>query len=112
MYKLPTAFIERMKKQLPESEWEAFFSVYEGQPYRGVRVNTLKITPEEFSKIFPVGAPVEWEENGFYYDGDKVGAKASCKCGLSRAKIAVHCHKIVCFELFCKVIGNFFGIGG
>ena len=65
MYKLPTAFIERIKKQLPESEWEAYFSVYEGQPYRGVRVNTLKITPEEFSKIFPVGAPIEWEENGF-----------------------------------------------
>ncbi len=82
MSKLPTAFIERMKKQLPESEWEAFFSVYEGQPYRGVRANTLKITPKEFSKIFPVGAPVEWEENGFYYEGEKVGANPLYAAGL------------------------------
>ena len=28
---LPAAFIERMKKQLPEEEWEAFFAVYEGE---------------------------------------------------------------------------------
>ena len=70
MSKLPTAFIERMKTQLPEAEWEAFFAVYEHTPYKGVRANTLKLAPETLKTLFPVGAPVAWEENGFYYDGE------------------------------------------
>jgi 16S rRNA C967 or C1407 C5-methylase (RsmB/RsmF family) len=45
MDRLPKAFIERMKKQLPTGEWEAFFATYSGQPYKGIRANTLKIQP-------------------------------------------------------------------
>ena len=40
--RLPEKFIERMKEQLPENEWEAFFAVYEKKPFKGVRVNPLK----------------------------------------------------------------------
>ena len=43
MYQLPEKFIENMKKQLPESEWEAFFAVYEKEPFKGVRLNPLKV---------------------------------------------------------------------
>ena len=82
MSKLPTAFIERMKTQLPEAEWEAFFAVYEHTPYKGVRANTLKLAPETLKTLFPVGAPVAWEENGFYYDGEKVGAHPYFAAGL------------------------------
>ena len=74
MSRLPEKFVERMKKQLPETEWEAFFAVYEQKPVKGIRVNTLKCSAEEFQKITPFALePVEWEENGFYVEEEKVG---------------------------------------
>ncbi len=82
MNKLPESFIERMKRQLPTDEWGAFFATYDGQPYKGVRANTLKITPQAFAEKFPVGEKVAWEENGFYYDGEKVGAHPYHAAGL------------------------------
>ena len=48
MNDLPEKFIENMKKQLPEDEWEAFFAVYARPPYKGLRVNALKISAAEF----------------------------------------------------------------
>ena len=74
---LPAAFIERMKKQLPEEEWEAFFAVYEGEhpSCKGLRVNPLKCSAAEFEKISPFPLrPVPWEKNGFYADAEKLGA--------------------------------------
>jgi len=72
---LPEKFIENMKKQLPESEWEAFFAVYEESSCKGLRVNPLKISAEEFQRISPFPLrPVEWEKNGFYADAEKIGA--------------------------------------
>ncbi len=71
---LPEKFVERMKKQLPQSEWEAFFAVYDGKPHKGVRVNALKCKAAEFEKLSPFAlSPVTWEENGFYIDEEKVG---------------------------------------
>lgn len=75
MYKLPEKFIENMKKQLPRSEWEAFFAVYENEPYKGIRVNPLKLTAEAFSAIGPYALrPVAWAKNAFYVTEEKVGA--------------------------------------
>ena len=82
MKQLPRLFIERMKKQLPTDEWEAFFATYSGQPYKGIRANTLKIQPQRLAETFPVGAPIEWEQNGFYYEGEKVGAHPYHAAGL------------------------------
>ena len=82
MYQLPTEFIQRMKAQLPTEEWEAFFAAYDGEPYRGVRTNTLKLTPETLAELFPVGKKIAWEENGFYYGGEKVGAHPYHAAGL------------------------------
>ena len=74
MARLPEKFIERMKTQLPESELEAFFAVYEQKPVKGIRVNTLKCSAEDFEKISPFAlSPVAWEENGFYIEEEKVG---------------------------------------
>ncbi len=83
MNDLPEKFIENMKKQLPEDEWEAFFAVYARPPHKGLRVNVLKISAAEFEKISPFPLrPVPWEENGFYTDGEKTGAHAYHFAGL------------------------------
>ena len=72
--RLPEAFIERMKQRLGEEERLAFAAAYEGEPYKGVRVNTLKISPDDFKKLFPYPlTKVEWEENGFYTAEKKLG---------------------------------------
>ena len=82
---LHAAFIERMKKQLPEEEWEAFFAVYEGEhpSCKGLRVNPLKCSAAEFEKISPFPLrPVPWEKNGFYADAEKLGAHPYYFAGL------------------------------
>ena len=71
---LPELFIQRMKEQLPECEWEAFFSTYEKPPVKGVRINPLKGGMYAVNDILPfLGEPVPWAENGYYTDEEKVG---------------------------------------
>ena len=71
---LPEKFMQRMQKQLPENEWEAFFAVYEKKPVKGVRLNVLKGGRDALKAKIPfLGDPVEWEENGFYTDREKLG---------------------------------------
>lgn len=68
---LPEKFQEKMKALLKE-EYSDYIACYEEPRYYGLRVNTKKITTEEFMKIcpFPI-RPIPWIENGFYYDGEK-----------------------------------------
>ena len=75
---LPSAFEEKMKKLLG-SEYETYLSCYEEPRYYGLRVNTNKISSEDFAKIAPFSIrPIPWIENGFYYDGEQIQpAKAS-----------------------------------
>ena len=83
MTNLPNAFIENMKKQLPESEWEAFFAVYGQKPYKGVRLNPLKDEPKRIAEKLPfLGARVAWEENGYYTQAEKIGASVYHHAGL------------------------------
>lgn len=71
---LPELFIQRMKEQLPECEWEAFFATYEKPPVKGVRINPLKGGMYAVNDILPfLGKPVPWAENGYYTDEEKVG---------------------------------------
>ena len=80
---LPKKFIERMEKQLPEHEREAFFAVYENKPFKGVRINDLKGEKDEIIQRLPfLGARVAWEKNGYYTDLDKVGASPYHHAGL------------------------------
>lgn len=66
---LPVAFEEKMKALLGE-EYEAYLRCYEDPRHYGLRVNTKKISVEEFLKIAPWPlTPVPWIPNGFYYDG-------------------------------------------
>ena len=72
--KLPQAFIENMKKQLPANEQEAFFAVYTQKPYKGVRLNPLKGGRYAIKPLLPfLGEQIPWEENGFYTDEEKIG---------------------------------------
>lgn len=75
MTALPEKFIQAMKKQLPEDEWEAFFAVYGRPSHKGLRVNALKISAREFEKLSPFALlPVPWEKNGYYTEAEKIGA--------------------------------------
>lgn len=60
-------------KVLLGEEFEDYIACYEEPRLYGLRVNTKKISVEEFKKICPFEiTPIPWIENGFYYDGDKV----------------------------------------
>lgn len=66
--KLPEAFLDRMKTLLGE-ELASFLNSYEDPRFYGLRVNTLKISVEDFLKISPFKlTPIPWTRDGFYYD--------------------------------------------
>lgn len=79
--KIPDKFLERMRGELGD-EFESFVKCYEEKPYMALRVNTLKISSEDFKKTFDFcGEKVEWCENGFYYSG-KMGLHPASMAGL------------------------------
>ncbi len=52
-------------------EFPAFLHSYGDKRLYGLRVNTLKISPEEFQEIAPFHlSPIPWTDNGFYYEED------------------------------------------
>ena len=72
-----------MKEQLPETEWEAFFDVYEKKPFKGVRLNPLKGGRYALKEKLPfLGESVAWEENGYYTAEEKLGASPYHHAGL------------------------------
>lgn len=63
-----------MKKQLPETEWEAFFATYDQPPVKGVRLNPLKGDVYALKAVLPfLDEPIAWAENGYYTHGEKLG---------------------------------------
>jgi len=63
---LPSIFAERMKSLLGD-EFEQFMKSYEQSPHAGLRVNTLKISLEQFKEIAPFDMrPIPWCGTGFY----------------------------------------------
>lgn len=63
---LPGVFLARMKELLG-SEYDAFAATYQDAPYAGLRVNTLKITPEALlERITFAGEPIPWCGTGYY----------------------------------------------
>lgn len=63
---LPSIFAERMKNLLGD-EFEQFMKSYEQSPHAGLRVNTLKISMEQFDKLAPFDIrPIPWCGTGFY----------------------------------------------
>lgn len=73
MKKLPQDYIKRMKKLLGD-EYSDYENAIKKQPVRAFRVNTNKISLEEFEKINPFGdEKIAYVEGGYYLDYEKVG---------------------------------------
>ena len=70
---LPIAFEEEMKALLGPEEYEEYLKCFDEPRHYGLRVNTAKISVEDFLKIAPWPLErVPWIRNGFYYDGESV----------------------------------------
>ncbi len=73
MKQLPLEFQERMKNLLGD-EYEDFIKSYDEKPQRAFRVNTDKISLEEFEKLNIFSTEkIPYVENGFYFDYDGIG---------------------------------------
>ena len=67
---LPDRYLDSMKELL-QDEYEDYLKSFDEPRLYGLRVNTAKISVEEFVKICPFKiTPVPWITNGFYYDGE------------------------------------------
>ncbi|MCC8046338.1 MAG: RsmB/NOP family class I SAM-dependent RNA methyltransferase [Clostridiales bacterium] len=72
---LPKEFQDRMKTLLGK-EYPSFLASYEEPRRYGLRVNTLKITVEEFRRIAPFHlTPIHWISSGFFYEKDDVPSR-------------------------------------
>jgi NOL1/NOP2/sun family putative RNA methylase len=72
---LPVAFEEKMKEMLGE-EYSLYLDSFSKEAHQGLRVNTAKISVEEFQRISPFSLkPVDWCPNGFYYEKNEKPAK-------------------------------------
>lgn len=73
--KLPEAFTNRMQQMLG-TEFPAFMTSYDEPRHYGIRVNTLKVSVEEFKNISPFQLEnVPWAKEGFYIKGENRPAK-------------------------------------
>lgn len=80
--RLPEAFLERMRVQLGE-EFDAFLASYDRKTIKGIRVNTLKISVEDFMAITDFDLrPVPWTRNGFYVEAEGLGKHPHYLAGL------------------------------
>lgn len=68
MADLPERFLATVQEILGE-EYEAFLSEFDDTRHYGLRVNTSKISREEFERIAPFHlTPIPWIENGYFYE--------------------------------------------
>lgn len=81
---LPLEFVNRMKSLLGEEEFQKFMSSYNNPRYAGIRVNTLKVSIDDFRKLSPFELRrIPWCESGFYVDeGLKPGKHPYYHAGL------------------------------
>ena len=72
---LPEQYLENMKELLG-TDFDAYIESFNDSRLYGLRVNTMKISVEDFLKISPFKlTPIPWIENGFYYSEDDKPAK-------------------------------------
>lgn len=68
---LPEIFEQNMKELLGD-EYPSYEACLDKPMFHGIRINTKKISVEDFLKINPFDLkPVPWCENGFYFDEKK-----------------------------------------
>lgn len=71
--KLPEEYTLQMREQLGEAAYKAYLNSFEEPRENGLRINTTKISVEEFLNISPFTLkPIPWTRDGFYYaQGDE-----------------------------------------
>lgn len=63
-------------KELLKEDYEDYLASFEEKRLYGLRINTLKISVEDFLKISPFELePIPWIENGFYFHEEDKPAK-------------------------------------
>ena len=68
MIELPQNYLDKMKELLKDEYKDYLDSFYNDRAF-GLRVNTNKISVEDFIKICPFEIkPIPWTSDGFYYD--------------------------------------------
>ncbi len=73
--KLPKKFLKNMQDLLKD-EYQDYLNSFQDDKVSGLRVNTLKISVEEFLKISPFKLEkIPFTSDGFYYDSDDKPAK-------------------------------------
>lgn len=79
---LPEAYVSRIKRDLPDAD--KYFACMDLPPVKGMRINTLKISPEEFlaGEFLPADGAVPWAAGGFYIKEEKPGKSAAFAAGL------------------------------
>lgn len=80
---LPKAFLENMQHLLKEN-YPKYLESLNNPKYNGIRINTLKISNEEFFDLIGTKLePVPWTENGFYIENkDDFSKSAYYNAGL------------------------------
>lgn len=83
--KLPDNFLKKMKNLLKD-EFDVFEKSFYNDPYKGLRINTLKTNSETFEKISPFNVEtVNWSKEGYYIPNKKEvkpGKHPYYHCGL------------------------------
>ncbi len=82
--KLPVDFLNKMNNLLGDDEYNELLKSYSEARHYGLRVNTLKISVDEFLRISPFKLePVPWTTDGFYYpEGENPGRHPYYHAGL------------------------------
>ena len=78
-------FFEEIKNLIP-NDYDEFLKCYNEEPYKGLRVNTLKCTGEKLQSLldFPL-KKTPFCDNGYYYPNEEKGlgkSTSSCRCFL------------------------------
>lgn len=73
---LPEQYIKNMKELLGTDEYSAYEAALSEPRNYGLRVNTAKISAEDFLKIAPFHlTKIPYVENGFYFERDEIPSK-------------------------------------
>ncbi len=100
MIKLPVEFESRMKILLGD-EFESYIEAVNSSPIRGFRVNTEKISLEEFEKInIFSNQKIPYVENGYYLDYDRIGTHPYHHAGMIYVQEPAAMMPIECID-FC-----------
>lgn len=99
MINLPTAFEKRMKS-LPDFDFEAYVEALNREPVKGFRVNTDKLSVEDFSKINIFGnEKIPFSDTGFYLTAEKVGSHPFHHAGMIYVQEPAAMAPIECLDI-------------